>query len=56
MYARSRRDKRFGCRIRAGQTEHLMTSVHQFSNDCRTDEARGPGNKNTHDLYLLSIL
>jgi hypothetical protein len=55
MYVGSRRDKGFGCRIRASEAEHLMTSVDQFSDDCGTNEARSAGNKNTHILFLLSI-
>jgi hypothetical protein len=32
-----------------------MTSIDQFSNDCRTNEACSSGDKNTHILFLLSI-
>jgi hypothetical protein len=55
MYVGSRRDKGFGCRIRAGEAEHLVTSVDQFSDDCGTNEACSSGDKNTHILFLLSI-
>jgi hypothetical protein len=50
------RDKGFGCSIRASKAENLMTGINQFSNDCRTDEASSSGDKNTHILFLLSIL
>ena len=33
-----------------------MTSVDQFSDDCRTNEACSTGYKNTHILFLLSNL
>jgi hypothetical protein len=39
IYIGSPRDKRLGSCIRARKTEHLMTSVDQFSNDCRTNKA-----------------
>jgi hypothetical protein len=55
MYGGSRRNKGLGCRIRASEAEHLMTSVDQFSGDCGTDEACSSGDKNTHILFLLSI-
>jgi hypothetical protein len=55
MYVGSRRDKGLGCRIRASEAEHLMTSIEQFSDDCGTDEAGRSGGKNTHILFLLSI-
>src|SRR6266851_2515306 len=55
MYVGSRLEKRFGCCIRASEAEHPMTSVDQFSDDCRTDEACSSGDKNTHILFLLSI-
>jgi len=48
MDVASRRAKGFGCRIRASEAEHLMTSVDQFSDDCRANEACSAGNKNTH--------
>jgi hypothetical protein len=53
MYAGSRRDQGLGCPIRARKTEHLMTSVNQFSDDCRTNEACSTGDKNTHIHYLV---
>jgi hypothetical protein len=56
MYLGSRREKRLGCRIRASEAEHLMTSVDQFSRNCRTDEACSAGDKNTHILILLGNL
>jgi len=44
--------QRLSARIRAREAEHLMTSVNQLSNDCRTNEACSTGNKNTHTLFL----
>jgi hypothetical protein len=55
MYVGSRRDKGLGCRIRASEAEHLMTSIDQFSDDCGADEAGSSSDKNTHILFLLSI-
>ena len=52
----SRRDKGFGARIRARETEHLMTSVDQFPDDRCTNEACCTGNKNPHMLFLLRNL
>jgi hypothetical protein len=48
MYLGSRRDQRLGARIRARKSEHLMTSVDQFSDDCRTNKACSAGNESTH--------
>jgi hypothetical protein len=42
--------KRLGRRIRARQTKNLMTSINQFSDDCRTNEACCASWKNTHTL------
>jgi hypothetical protein len=48
-------DKRFSCRIRARKAEHLMTSVDQLSDDCRSNETCSAGDKNPHIHFLLSI-
>src|SRR5207248_11660892 len=53
MYLGSRRDERSGCLLRTSKAEHLMTSANQFLDDCGTDEACRPGDKNTHILFLL---
>jgi hypothetical protein len=53
MYVGSRRDEGLDTRIRASETEHLMTSVDQVSDDCRTNEACSASNKNAHILILL---
>jgi hypothetical protein len=46
------RDKSFGARIRAGKTEHLMSSLDEFPNDFRTDKARCSCDKNLHKSLL----
>src|SRR5690348_9717280 len=56
MYAGSRCAKGFGCRIRAREAEHLMTSADQFSDDCGTDKACSSGNKNTHILSSSALM
>ena len=41
--------KRFGPRLRAGKTKHLMAGRDQVLDDGRADEASRAGNENTHE-------
>ena len=56
VHLRTRSDERLGARVRAGETEHLMTCVGQLPRNGRTYKARGTGDKHTHQQSLQILL
>src|SRR5215472_10416613 len=55
MYFGPRRDKRFGSRIRAGETEHLIACLDKFLNNCGPDEPCGASYENTHSFSSYAV-
>jgi hypothetical protein len=51
MYIGSDRGKGLGSRVRSSQPEHSMTRADEFWNDCGTNEACGPSDKDSHVLF-----
>jgi hypothetical protein len=47
-------DKRFGGRVRASETEHLMARVDEFLNNGGTDKTCGAGDEDTHRDFSLT--
>jgi hypothetical protein len=53
MHVSASGGKRLGGRIRASETEYLISSTDKFPDDSGPDEACGTCNENTHILFLL---
>src|ERR1039457_211641 len=53
MYIGSSGGKGRATCIRTREPEHPMTRADEFLNDCGADEARSPGDKDTHSLFPL---
>jgi hypothetical protein len=49
----TRRDKRAGSRIGAGEAQDLMARTDEFLHDGRSNEACGTGNENAHGKFSL---